>query len=62
MVVACLAAGKQSWLVAELQEVTCGMWDAYVQATREVFGEALRRIFEDEHITRPQTAVQKVQE
>jgi hypothetical protein len=39
VVLAWLAANKAG-LLADLREVTIDMWDAYAQATREVFGEA----------------------
>jgi len=39
-VVAWLAANKQG-LLANLREVTVDMWDAYVEATREVFGDSV---------------------
>jgi transposase len=39
-VMAWLAANKLG-LLAELKEVTIDMWDAYAEATREVFGDAV---------------------
>jgi transposase len=41
-VVAWLQAGKESGLLGQLQEVTSDMWDGYVEAAREVFGDAVR--------------------
>lgn len=49
-VVAWLAAAKASGLLAELQEVTCDMWDAYVEATKEVFGDAVRVTIDRFHV------------
>jgi transposase len=37
-VLAYLKAGKESGLLASVEEVTTDMWDAYVEASREVFG------------------------
>ena len=37
-VVAWLQSRKEG-LLSELKEVTCDMWDAYVEATKEVFGD-----------------------
>jgi transposase len=49
-VVAWLREGKASGLLAELQEVTCDMWDAYAEATREVFGDAVRVTIDRFHV------------
>jgi transposase len=49
-VVAWLEAAKASGLLAELQEVTCDMWDAYVEATKEVFGDAVRVTIDRFHV------------
>ena len=49
-VVAWLAAAKASGLLAELEEVTCDMWDAYVEATKEVFGDAVRVTIDRFHV------------
>ena len=38
VVVAWLQSHKEG-LLSELKEVTCDMWDAYVEATKEVFGD-----------------------
>jgi transposase len=40
-VVAYLEAGKASGLFAQLEEVTTDMWDGYVTAVRDVFGETV---------------------
>jgi transposase len=45
-----LAAGKQSGLLWELQEVTCDMWDAYVNAAKEVFGTSIRITVDRFHV------------
>jgi transposase len=49
-VVAWLQAAKASGLLAELQEVTCDMWDGYVEAAKEVFGPALRITIDRFHV------------
>ena len=49
-VVAWLAAGKASGLLAELQEVTTDMWDAYVEASKEVLGEGVRVTIDRFHV------------
>jgi len=41
-VIAYLAAGKASGLFAPLAEVTTDMWDGYVTAVQEVFGDTVR--------------------
>lgn len=48
-VVAWLSANKAG-LLAGLQEVTCDMWDAYAEATREVFGDAVRVTIDRFHV------------
>jgi len=45
-----LAAGKHSGLLSELQEVTCDMWDAYANASREVFGPSVRITVDRFHV------------
>lgn len=45
-----LNAGKESGLLSALEEVTCDMWDAYVQAPREVFGQAVRITIDRFHV------------
>jgi len=37
-------------MLAELAEVTCDMWDAYAEATRQVFGEAVRVTIDRFHV------------
>ena len=49
-VVAWLQAAKASGLLASLVEVTCDMWDAYANAAREVFGEAVRVTVDRFHV------------
>jgi len=49
-VVAYLAQGKASGLLAELEEVTTDMWDGYVVATKEVFGAAVRVTIDRFHV------------
>jgi transposase len=49
-VVAWLKAGKASGLLASLQEVTTDMWDGYVEATREVFGDTVRITIDRFHV------------
>ena len=48
-VVAWLLAHKQG-LLANLREVTIDMWDAYAQATREVFGDSVRITIDRFHV------------
>ena len=50
VVLAWLQAAKRSGLLSELQEVTCDMWDAYVEATRETFGQAVRVTIDRFHV------------
>ena len=49
-VVAWLKAGKESGLLGQLEEVTCDMWDAYVEATKEVFGQTVRVTIDRFHV------------
>ena len=49
-VLAWLTAAKASGLLAELEEVTCDMWGAYVEATKEVFGDAVRVTIDRFHV------------
>ena len=49
-VAAWLEAGKRSGLLADLAEVTCDMWDAYVEATTEVFGAGVRVTIDRFHV------------
>ena len=50
-VVAWMTANKPG-LLSQLQEVTCDMWDAYVEATREVFGDRVRVTIDRFHVMR----------
>lgn len=45
-----LAAGKESGLLSSLREVTTDMWDAYVEAVREVFGPEVRITIDRFHV------------
>lgn len=49
-VVAWLQAGKASGLLAELEEVTTDMWDGYVEAAKEVFGDGVRVTIDRFHV------------
>jgi transposase len=49
-VAAWLNARKASGLLAELREVTIDMWDAYAEATAEVFGDAVRVTIDRFHV------------
>jgi transposase len=49
-VVAWLRAAKTSGFLGELQEVTCDMWDGYVEAAKEVFGPAVRITIDRFHV------------
>jgi len=49
-VVAYLEKGKASGLFAELEEVTTDMWDGYVTAAKEVFGEKVRVTIDRFHV------------
>ena len=49
VVVAWLSANKAG-LLANLAEVTCDMWDAYAEAAREVFGNAVRVTIDRFHV------------
>ena len=49
-VVQWLKAGKESGLLSALEEVTCDMWDAYVEGAREVFGPTLRIVIDRFHV------------
>jgi transposase len=48
-VVAWLSANKAG-LLKELAEVTIDMWDAYAEATREVFGDAVAVTIDRFHV------------
>lgn len=45
-----LEAGKASGLFAHLEEVTTDMWDGYVEAVKEVFGETVRVTVDRFHV------------
>jgi transposase len=49
-VVAFLQAGKASGLLAQLEEVTTDMWDGYVTAVRDVFGDTVRVTIDRFHV------------
>ncbi len=49
-IIAYLAAGKASGLFAQLEEVTTDMWDGYVTAVRDVFGETVRVTIDRFHV------------
>ncbi len=49
-VLAYLKAGKESGLLASVEEVTTDMWDAYVEASREVFGEGVAITIDRFHV------------
>jgi transposase len=49
-VLAYLKAGKESGLLASVEEVTTDMWDAYVEAAREVFGEGVAITIDRFHV------------
>ena len=49
-VVRWLAAGRESGLLAGVEEVTCDMWDAYVEASKEVFGSTIRITIDRFHV------------
>lgn len=45
-----LKAGKASGLLASVEEVTTDMWDAYVEASREAFGEGVAITIDRFHV------------
>lgn len=45
-----LRQGKESGLLSSVQEVTCDMWDAYVEAAKEVFGPTVRITIDRFHV------------
>jgi transposase len=49
-VVAWLKAGRASGLLASLTEVTTDMWDAYVEAAKEVFGDTVAVTIDRFHV------------
>jgi transposase len=50
VVVRWLKAGKESGLLSAVEEVTCDMWDAYVEAPKEVFGPTIRITIDRFHV------------
>jgi transposase len=50
VVKAYLQKGSDSGLFAEVEEVTTDMWDAYVNAAKEVFGETVRVTIDRFHV------------
>ena len=49
-VVAYLKANKESGVLAAVEEVTTDMWDAYVEAAREAFGEGVTITIDRFHV------------
>jgi transposase len=49
-VLAYLKAGKESGVLAAVQEVTTDMWDAYVEAAREAFGDGVAITIDRFHV------------
>jgi transposase len=49
-VVQYLREGQKSGLLAHVREVTTDMWDAYVEASREVFGDAVAIVIDRFHV------------
>ena len=49
-VLAYLRAGKASGLLASVEEVTTDMWDAYVAASREAFGDGVTITIDRFHV------------
>lgn len=49
-VAAYLRRGKEQGLLAHVEEVTTDMWDAYVEAAREVFGETVAITIDRFHV------------
>lgn len=45
-----LRQGKEDGLLAAVEEVTCDMWDAYVNAATEVFGKDVRVTIDRFHV------------
>jgi transposase len=45
-----LTAAKESGLLSSVQEVTSDMWDAYVEAAKEVFGPGVRITIDRFHV------------
>ena len=51
-VVKYLREGQKSGVFAHITEVTTDMWDAYVEAAREVFGEAVAIVIDRFHVVK----------
>ena len=51
-VVKYLREGQKSGVFAHVTEVTTDMWDAYVEAAREVFGEAVAIVIDRFHVVK----------
>jgi transposase len=49
-VLAYLQRAKQEGLLAQVEEVTCDMWDGYVAAAREAFGETVTITIDRFHV------------
>ncbi len=49
-VVRWLKAKKESGLLSAVEEVTCDMWDGYVEAAKEAFGSAVRITIDRFHV------------
>ena len=49
-VLAYLKAGKENGLLASVEEVTTDMWDAYVEASREAFGDGIAITIDRFHV------------
>ena len=49
-VAAYLRAGKERGLLAQVKEVTTDMWDAYVEAAKEVFGDTIAITIDRFHV------------
>ena len=49
-VVAWLTAQRDSGLLAQVEEVTTDMWEAYTEAARAVFGETVRVVIDRFHV------------
>jgi transposase len=49
-VLAYLRAGREQGLLAQVEEVTTDMWDGYVEAAKEAFGESLRITIDRFHV------------
>lgn len=47
-----LQRAKQEGLLSQVEEVTCDMWDGYVAAAREAFGEAVTITIDRYHVVK----------